>query len=110
MCLVFEPMGLSVNSMVEELPQFKPRKRGMKVRYPPWMAKSTLKQTLQALEYLYANGISYGDLQLGNILFALGCGFHLLPEHVLRQAEDVQARSISLLVQRLDGKEDRLAP
>ncbi|CAG8391108.1 unnamed protein product [Penicillium salamii] len=25
-CLVFEPMGPSVNTMVEELPQFKPRK------------------------------------------------------------------------------------
>ena len=32
-CLVFEPMGPSVNTMVEELPQFKPRRRGMKIRY-----------------------------------------------------------------------------
>jgi len=32
-CLVFEPMGPSVNSMVEELPQFNPRRWEMKVRY-----------------------------------------------------------------------------
>ncbi|GFN16543.1 kinase-like protein [Aspergillus tubingensis] len=30
-CLVFEHMGPSVNSMVEELPQFKPRMFGMKL-------------------------------------------------------------------------------
>ena len=44
-CLVIEPMGPSVNTMVEELPQFKPRKRGMRIRYPPWMARSILKQS-----------------------------------------------------------------
>lgn len=41
-CLVFPPMGPSVNTMVDELPQFNPRKLGMKVRYPPQMAKSIL--------------------------------------------------------------------
>ncbi|KAM0425740.1 hypothetical protein ACHAPT_008988 [Fusarium lateritium] len=42
-CLVLEPMGPSVNTMVEELPQFKPRKWGVKIRYPPQIAKSILK-------------------------------------------------------------------
>ncbi|KAI6778648.1 uncharacterized protein J7T54_002916 [Emericellopsis cladophorae] len=60
-CLVLEPMGPSVNIMVEELPQFKPRKRGMKIHYPPQMAKSTLKQSLQALAFLHNNGIAHGD-------------------------------------------------
>ena len=32
------------------------------------------------------------------------------PEDVLRQEEDVQARSISPPVQRLDGKQDKWAP
>ncbi|KAM0425741.1 hypothetical protein ACHAPT_008989 [Fusarium lateritium] len=32
------------------------------------------------------------------------------PEHVLQQAEDVQAKSISAPVQRLDGKQDKWAP
>ena len=103
-------MGPSVNSMVEELPQFKPRKGGMKGRYPPWMAKSILKQTMQALEFLHSNGVAHGDLQPGNILFTLRDGFHSLPEDMLRQAEDAQAESISPPVQRLDGKLDKWAP
>jgi serine/threonine protein kinase len=60
-CLVFEPIGPSVNTIVEELPQFKPRRRGIKIRYPLRMAKSILKQSLQALTFLHENGIAYGD-------------------------------------------------
>lgn len=108
-CLVFEPMGPSVNSMVEELPQFKPRKWGMKIRYPIWMAKSILKQSLQGLDFLHKNGISHGDFQPGNILFTLN-DIDSTPEHNLRQTEDVEAGSISTLVERLDGKQDRWAP
>jgi serine/threonine protein kinase len=109
MCLVFEPMGPSVNTMVEELPQFKPRKRGMKIRYPLQMTKSILKQSLQALAFLYENGIAHGDFQPGNMLFALD-DINSKPEDVLRQEEDVQSRSISPPVQRLDGKDDMWAP
>jgi len=108
-CLVFEPMGPSVNSMVEELPQFKPRMWGMKVRYPPQMAKSILKQSIQALVFLHENGMAHGDLQPGNILFALD-DIDSKPEDVLRQEEDVEANSISPPVQRLDGKQDKWAP
>ncbi|KAJ5496609.1 hypothetical protein N7463_008596 [Penicillium fimorum] len=107
-CLVFEPMGPSVNSMVEELPQFNPRRQEMKVRYPPQMAKSILKQSLQALAFLHENGIAHGDFQPGNILFALK-NLGPTPEELLRQ-EDVQADSISPPVQRLDGKQDKWAP
>lgn len=108
-CLVFEPMGPSVNTMVEELPQFKHRRRGMKIRYSPQMAKSILKQSLQALAFLHENGIAHGDFQPGNILFALG-DINSEPEDVLRQKGNVQARSISPPVQRLDGKQDKWAP
>ena len=108
-CLVFEPMGPSVNSMVEELPQFKPRKWGMEIRYPPWMAKSILKQSLQALRFLHDNGIAHGDFQPGNMLFALD-GIDSKPEEALRQDEDVESGSISAAVQRVDGKQDRWAP
>ncbi|KAL4887801.1 kinase-like domain-containing protein [Aspergillus ambiguus] len=108
-CLVFEPMGPSVNTMVEELPQFKPRRRGMKVRYPLWMTKSILKQSLQALAFLHEHGIAHGDFQPGNILFTLH-DIDSMAEDSLRQQEDVQARSISPPVQRLDSKQDRWAP
>jgi non-specific serine/threonine protein kinase len=108
-CLVFEPMGPSVNTMVEELPQFNPRRWEMKVRYPPPMAKGILKQSLQALAFLHENGIAHGDFQPGNMLFTLN-DIDSMPEDVLRQAEDVQARSISPPVQRLDGKQDKWAP
>lgn len=108
-CLVFQPMGPSVNTMVEELPQFKPRKRGMKVRYPPQMAKSILKQSLLALAFLHDNGIAHGDFQPGNMLFTLN-DIDSTPEDSIRQEEDVLARSISPPVQRLDGKEDKWAP
>ncbi|KAK7972538.1 kinase-like protein [Apiospora saccharicola] len=108
-CLVFEPMGPNVNVMVEELPQFKPRKFEMKVRYPPPMAKGVLKQALQALAVLHKNGIAQGDFQPGNMLFALE-NIDYIPEDTLRQEEDVQARSISAPVQRRDGKPDEGAP
>lgn len=108
-CLVLEPMGPSVNTMVEELPQFKPRRRGMKIRYPLQMAKSILKQSLQALAFLHENGIAHGDFQPGNILFPL-IDVDSTPEELLLQEEDVQARSISPPVQRLDGKQDKWAP
>lgn len=108
-CLVFEPMGPSVNSMVEELPQFKPRKQGMKVRYPPQMAKSILKQSLQALAFLHENGIAHGDFQPGNMLFALH-DIRSKPEDLLRQDDSAEAKTISPQVARLDGKQDKWAP
>ncbi|KAI0399288.1 putative serine protein kinase [Xylaria palmicola] len=104
-CLVFEPMGPTMNSMVEELPPFK----GRDIRYPYWMAKGILKQSLQALVVLHENGIAHGDFQPGNMLFTLR-NIDSEPENELRQKEDVQARFISPPVERLDGKQDKWAP
>ncbi|KAI0476934.1 serine protein kinase [Xylaria cf. heliscus] len=104
-CLVFEAMGPTVNTMVEELPQFKPRLWGMKIRYPTQMAKSILKQSLKSLAFLHENGIAHGDLQPGNMLFALD-DIKSWPEEVLQQDDSKQSE----LVQRLDGKEDLWAP
>ena len=87
-------MGPSANTMVEELPQFKPRKRGMKIRYPPSMARSILKQSLQALAFLHEHGIAYGDFQPGNILFSLA-NINSASEDELRQVEDVESISTS---------------
>ncbi|KAF5624006.1 CMGC SRPK kinase [Fusarium sp. NRRL 25303] len=108
-CLVFEPMGPSVNSMVYELPQFKPRKYGMKIRYPPQMAKRILLQSLHGLAFLHNNGVAHGDFQPGNILFSVQ-SVDSLDEASLRQEENVQTKSISPPVERLDGKQDRWAP
>ncbi|KAI9150682.1 putative Serine protein kinase [Paramyrothecium foliicola] len=108
-CLVFEPMGPSVNSMVEELPQFNPRLRGMKVRYPPQMARAILKQSLQALAFIHKNGVAHGDFQPGNLLFCLS-ELDKQPEDALRQEEDSQGTSTSPPLQRLDGKMDKWAP
>lgn len=91
--------------MVEELPQFNPRIRGMKVRYPPQIAKRILKQALEALSFLHKNGIAHGDLQPGNMLFALK-NVDSTPMDVIRQKEDGRSGSISPRVQRLDGKQD----
>ncbi|KAF9885810.1 hypothetical protein FE257_012392, partial [Aspergillus nanangensis] len=101
-CLVLEPMGPSVNTMVEELPQFKPRRQGMKIRYPLQMAKSILKQSLQALAFLHEHGIAHGDFQPGNILFDLN-DINSTAEDMLRQKKDIQARSISPPIRRLDA-------
>lgn len=70
---------------------------------------SMLRQSLQALSFLHENGIAHGDFQPGKILFTLN-DIDSNPEDVLRQKEDVQARSISPPVERLDGKEDKWAP
>lgn len=92
--LVFEPMGPSVNTMVEELPQFKPRRMDMVIRYPPPMAKSILKQSLPALAFLHKNGIIHGDFQPENILFGLN-DINSKEEDTFRQEESVESRSIS---------------
>ncbi|CAJ0553206.1 Ff.00g117180.m01.CDS01 [Fusarium sp. VM40] len=108
-CLVLEPMGPSVNSMVEELPQFKPRLRTMNIRYPPQMARSILKQSLQGLAFLHRNGIAHGDFHPGNMLFSL-TDINGYEEDVLRQVENVESQSTSPPVVRRDGKQDKWAP
>lgn len=104
-CLVFELMGPTVNTMIEELPQFKPRKYGMKVRYPPNMAKRILRQSLRAIKFLHDKKIAHGDIQPGNILFA-GSDISSTTESLLRH----DTKNISHQVERIDGKQDRWAP
>ena len=110
-CLVFEPMGPNVNVMVAELPQFKPRTWRMPIRYPLQMAKSILKQSLQALAFLHENGIAVGDFQAGNMLFALD-SIESKSEEVLRQEGGMYAWSwpFSPSVQTLDSPQDKWAP
>ena len=102
LCLGFEAMGPNLNAMVEELPEVDD-----KARYPLWMAKSILKQSLHALQYLHSEGIAHGDLQPGNILFTLDEVNQT--EESLRQPL-VEGTSISAPVRRLDGQDDASAP
>ena len=86
-CLVFDVMGPSTSTMFEHLP---PSLKGPggepkdlaggenfdrcaddRGRYPLWMAKSILRQTLLGIDFLHNNGIAHGDLQPGNILFSV---------------------------------------
>ncbi|RFN43292.1 serine protein kinase [Fusarium flagelliforme] len=70
-CLVFEPIGPSVDRMVYEFPQYDRRRNEMVARYPMKMAKSILKQVLQGLVHMHENGIAHGDLKMGNMLFSV---------------------------------------
>jgi serine/threonine protein kinase len=108
LCLVFEAMGPSVESMVEELPYLKSLNRGMNIWYPTWMAKSILRQVLQGLVFLHKQGIVHGDLQPGNVLFSV----RSLSSYTLEELEqDINDREgISQPVERLDGKVDLWAP
>lgn len=108
-CLVFELMGPSVNSMVEELPWFKPHRYGVKIRYPLWMGKRILKQSLQGLAFLHQNGIAHGDFQPGNMLFPLK-DLTNVSDDKLQQNKNYQYGAISPPVERLDGKVDKWAP
>jgi serine/threonine protein kinase len=95
--------------MVEELPWFKPRMRAMKIRYPLWMAKRLLRQALKSLVFIHTNGITHGDFQPGNILFALK-DLSNVSENSLKQDENYHSGSLSPPVERLGGKQDKWAP
>lgn len=107
LCLVFEPMAVTVVSGLDSLPQYRDvQKRYREVRrYPKWMVKRILRHTLLGLTQLHALGIVHGDLQQGNLLFA-SRDLDELPEEEL--AQDVE--KTTEVITRLDGKEDKWAP
>ena len=124
-CLVFEVMGPSAAGMIESFPISNDRMAHC-FRFPLFIAKSILQQTLLGLDFLHENGISHGDLQPGNILFpvrdlkAIGEA-QLKQQHVdytmlaqsgvNKKPDDYRAkRGISQPVRRLDGKLDEWAP
>jgi serine/threonine protein kinase len=105
LCLVFEPMGPSANSMAEHLSK-EPRS-GRK--YPKAMAKEILRHTLLGLDFLHQNGIVHGDVQPGNMLFAVNSDLSSVNEEKLQQ-DFSQKQVISEPPKRLDGKVDKWAP
>ena len=114
-CLVLELLGPNAGYMVELLPENQPRKWGRRARYPPWIAKSMLRQTLLGLAYLHEMGIVHGDLQPGNLLFSLSSrGVKSLSgrdlSHDARLLQGTGPEDISEPVRRFDGKQDLWAP
>ncbi|KAI9747830.1 MAG: hypothetical protein M4579_007378, partial [Chaenotheca gracillima] len=106
-CIVFEPMGPNADSMVEELPANKPKMYGKRQLYPPWMAKSMLRQALLGLDFLHKNGVCHGDFQPGNLLFSLK---DLTSVGESELSQDYSQRSISKPIRRVDGSFDPSAP
>lgn len=104
-CLVFEAMGATAASLVEELPENKPKMYGKVERYPKRVAKKILLHALRGLAFLHRNGVVHGDIQPGNLLFSAQ-GIDDIEEAELVQDESTTA----ILLQRLDGKMDRWAP
>lgn len=101
--LVIEAMGPTVNSMASHLGSNPPARRSSCAKYPLEMARVMLKHTLLAVDFLHQQGITHGDLQPGNLLFAIA-GLDGLSEDQLRGARHLSR------VRRLDRKEDRWAP
>ena len=106
-CLVFEVMGPSTASMVEALPTALASKTGRKERYPLWMAKSILRQSLLSVDFLHQSGITHGDLQPGNLLFSVRSLTLAKEPHLLQQENNVDSLCP---VKRTDGKVDLWAP
>ncbi|KAF2177563.1 serine/threonine-protein kinase SRPK3 [Zopfia rhizophila CBS 207.26] len=104
-CLVFEPMGATAASLVEELPENKPKMYGKRQRYPKWMAKNILLHALRGLAFLHQNGVVHGDVQPGNLLFSIE-DISPAGEDNLKQDE----ASTAIPLHRVDGKADRWAP
>ncbi|KAF4342889.1 CMGC SRPK kinase [Fusarium beomiforme] len=104
-CLVFEPMGPSVNQMRSELAKRK-RQFSDKFQYPPEMAKRILRDSLKGLAFLHRNGISHADFQPGNMLFSLN-NIDLCDEANIYQVEEKYDR---YPIERIDGKVDKWAP
>lgn len=108
-CLVFEPMGRSSDSMLEDLPNRLHTKSGTGDRYPIWMAKSILRQALLGLDFLNHIGIAHGDVHPGNFLFSAK-DLTSVGEDILSQPLPPKEKEAGTRVERNDGKVDLWAP
>ncbi|PQE19605.1 dis1-suppressing kinase dsk1 protein [Rutstroemia sp. NJR-2017a WRK4] len=114
-CLVFEPMGRCVTTVLENLPNPLRSETGCQDSCPISMAKSILRQALLGLDFLHQIGIAHGDLHDGNLLFSAkdlsaveeeALSPTLLP---MEEEERCWFRTYEL-VERVDGKIDLWAP
>lgn len=68
------------------------------------LTKQVLRNVLSGLRFLHDNGVVHGDIQAGNMLFAIKDLAPVSPE-ILRQDE-----SLIRALERTDGKIDKWAP
>jgi serine/threonine protein kinase len=108
LCMILEAMGPSAASMLDKLPCNLPLRFRHRSRYPFWMAKRVLHQTLVGLRTLHSKGLAHGDLQPGNILFAIR-DLKSATEEELRQ-DVTDENTIFGPLKRIDGEQDRWAP
>jgi serine/threonine protein kinase len=108
LCIVLEAMGPTAASMLDELPCNLPRRLRHRSRYPFWMAKRVLHQTLLGLRALHSKGLAHGDLQPGNILFAVQDLRSVALEKLRQDVDDEE--TIFGPLKRTDGEQDRWAP
>lgn len=109
-CLVFEAMGSSATSMLYCLtrdPQ--PNNPQHIERFPIWMARSILRQTLLGIDFLHRIGIVHGDVQPGNLLFSAR-DLKSVGEARLSQEPGNSMEPGLEPVKRKDGKVDLWAP
>ena len=105
-CLVLEPMGPSISSVLNA-PRinYDPRHPQPR-RFPTEQTKAIVRNVLCGLAFLHGNGVVHGDLQLGNTLFAIR---DLAAVRTEKLQQD-KANSRTEVLKRKDGKIDKWAP
>ncbi|KAI9665194.1 MAG: hypothetical protein M1831_002204 [Alyxoria varia] len=126
-CLVFEVMGPSASSVMEDFQYSSPvledsEEQEQRSPIPLKLAKSIIKQLLQGLAFLHEHGICHGDVQPGNLLISLN-DLESYSEDALSKDEEesvvpendddsdfLAANAAAAPVVRIDGKSDPWAP